>query len=339
MKNRRGLLTAILAAACLLLLGPAALSASVLKIASLSPDGSFWMEKMREGARKVEEKTAGRVTFRFYPGGVMGDDKAVLRKIRAGQLAGGAVMAGSLAKVYSDSKVYNLPFCFRSLEEVDFVRSRMDPELLKGFEANGFVVFGIMEGGFAYVLSQEPLRNLEDLKRQKMWVPDYDDTAVYIVKSFGVTPIPLPLADVLTGLQTGLINTTVSSPIGAVALQWHTQVRYLIEAPVMYLYAVLAVDRKDFEKLSPEDQKIVREEMGKVCRIIDKQNRADNVAATGALKKQGISFISPQGTDLDAWYRQAEAVVADMVKRGMISASIVERLNRDLAEFRAGRKK
>ncbi|MCU7941035.1 MAG: TRAP transporter substrate-binding protein DctP [gamma proteobacterium symbiont of Bathyaustriella thionipta] len=72
--------------------------AKTFKIATLSPDGSDWMQKMRSGAKEIKQKTNGRVKFKFYPGGVMGDDQAVLRKIRIGQLHGGALGGGSLIK-------------------------------------------------------------------------------------------------------------------------------------------------------------------------------------------------------------------------------------------------
>ncbi|UCE90510.1 MAG: TRAP transporter substrate-binding protein DctP, partial [Pseudomonadota bacterium] len=96
--------------------------ALVLKIATVSPDGAAWMTRMRAGAAEIAERTAGRVTFKFYPGGVMGNDQSVLRKIRVGQLHGGVVVGGSLAEVYSDTQIYSLPFLFQSLDEVDYVR-------------------------------------------------------------------------------------------------------------------------------------------------------------------------------------------------------------------------
>ena len=100
---------------------PAPAATLELKIATLSPDGSPWMLKMREGAKEILRKTDNRVRIKFYPGGVMGNDKAVMRKIRAGQLHGGALTGGSLQKVFSDAQVYSLPLKFRSLQEIDYV--------------------------------------------------------------------------------------------------------------------------------------------------------------------------------------------------------------------------
>ena len=267
--------------------------AVTFKIATLSPEGSFWMQKMREGAQQVTEETGNAVQFKFYPGGVMGDDQVVLRKIRLGQLQGGAVVSGSLASVYPDNQVYNLPIAFKTYEEVDYVRQKMDPVIQKGIEDNGLVVLGIAEGGFAYVMSREPVRSVADLIQQKMWIPDNDLTSLETVRTFGVSPIPLSIADVRAGLQTGLINTVTTSPIAAIALQWHTQVKYLTETPLLYIYGVLAVDDRAFQKLSAEQQMVVRDVMGRAFSEIDRQNRIDNVKALQALKDQGIEFVAP----------------------------------------------
>src|SRR5512139_2770804 len=124
--------------------------AVVFKIATIAPDGTHWMEEMRKGADEIEKQTQGRVQFRFYPGGVMGDDNTVLRKIRIGQLQGGAITGGGLSEIYPDTQIYSIPFTFSSYAEVDYVRKRVDPLLIAGLKEKGFISFGISEGGFAY---------------------------------------------------------------------------------------------------------------------------------------------------------------------------------------------
>ncbi|MBW2671720.1 MAG: TRAP transporter substrate-binding protein DctP, partial [Deltaproteobacteria bacterium] len=144
------------------------------KIATLSPEGSIWMEKMRDGAAELARRTDNRVRLKYYPGGVMGDDKAVLRKIRIDQLQGGAFVGGSLSHFYRDNQIYSLPMIFRSFKEIDYIREHLDQRIMDGFEAGGFVTFGIAEGGFAYVMSTVPIRTVEDMRRQKVWIPDND---------------------------------------------------------------------------------------------------------------------------------------------------------------------
>ncbi|MDH4206381.1 MAG: TRAP transporter substrate-binding protein DctP [Desulfobacteraceae bacterium] len=305
------------------------------KIATLSPDGSVWMEKMREGAEELARRTDNRVEMKFYPGGVMGDDKAVLRKIRIGQLQGGAFVSGSLSQFYPDNQIYSLPLFFRSFKEIDYVREHLDKQIIDGFEKGGFVTFGIAEGGFAYVMSTVPIRTVDDMRRQKVWIPDNDLMILETVKAFDITPIPLSIADVRAGLQTGLINTVTTPPIGALTLQWHTQINYLMDEPFLYIYGVLAVDREVFKKISPSDQQTFREIMGEVFKALDRRNREDNIKAIEALHKQGIEFIKPSSEALKKWYKDASEVPRRLVETDRLSQEMVDTLVSLLKEYRS----
>lgn len=330
-----GLLTASLLASALV----APVHAATLKIATLSPDGSLWMTKMRAGAADIKTRTEGRVEFKFYTGGTMGTDKAVLSKIRIGQLHGGAVTGGSLADAARDIQVYSLPLKFRGFNEVDAVRGKMDPVLSKQLEDSGYVNFGFAEGGFAYAMSKNvPVTSVAGLRKQRVWIPDNDHQAELGMKVFQVTPVPLSLADVLPSLQTGIIDTVASSPIAAVALQWHTQVKYFTDLPLSYFVGTLAIDKKAFARLAPADQAVVREVMTRVFREIDAQNRKDNVSAYGALLKQGIKPVKPTAADVADWERNGELATALMIKEGIVSAGAAQQLDTLLATARAGKK-
>lgn len=298
-----------------------------LKIATLSPEGSMWMEKMRKGAKQVAQKTDNRVTFKFYSGGVMGNDKAVLRKIRIGQLHGGAVVAGSLSQFFPANQLYAQPLKFKSLEEVDYVRKHMDQYIIDGLENAGFVTFGLIGGGFAYIMSQNPINTVQDLVEQKVWIPDNDKISQDSIKAFGVTPIPLPIADVRTSLQSGLINTVATSPVGAVILQWHTQIKYITNLPLIYLHAVLAVDKTQFLKIPQQDREIVSQVMTAALKEIDIQNREDDIKAIETLKARGVIFITPPKDDLDGWYETGRIASKKMVEAGILSQDLVDQLN------------
>ena len=309
--------------------------AVTLKVATLAPDGTSWMTEMRKGAEEIGQKTQGRVKLKFYPGGVMGNDKSVMRKIRIGQLHGGAFAAGSLSGISPDAQIYTLPFLFRSYQEVDFVRKRVDRLIKKGLENNGFVVLGISGGGFAYMMSKNPLRKVNDLKGQKVWLPEGDLIIETVFKLAGVTPVALPLADVYTGLQTGLVNTVGSSPIAAIAFQWHTSVSYLTDAPLVYLVGMLAVDKKAFARLKPEDQRVVQEVMAKTFDHLDRLNRKDNAEAQQALVSQGVQIVIPSPDELARWREIARQAIIELRGERVYSDEMLATIRRHLKEFRS----
>lgn len=317
---------------CLL---PAIAQATVFKIATLSPEGSYWMNVMRAGAEEVAQKTNNRVEIKFYPGGVMGDDMAVLRKIRIRQLHGGAITLGAVSQFYPDSQVYSLPMLFRNLDEVTYVRSKIDQQILQGLEQNGMVSFGLVEGGFAYIMSLSPITSVSQLRSSKAWVPSNDELAMEAVKAYDVQPIPLPLGDVLTGLQTGLIDTVAAPPIATIALHWHTQVRYLTDMPLLYSTGLLVIDKNAFSKLSKQDQQIMRDVLGRVFSEINKQNRIDNTSAFAAIQNQGIELVKPNSTELEEWRRYAQATITRLVASGKISKNILQTVEQYLQEFRS----
>jgi TRAP-type C4-dicarboxylate transport system substrate-binding protein len=324
------------AAAGLLVLGAAiGVQAATLKIATLSPDGSVWMKLLREGAEEVSGRTEGRVKFKFYPGGVMGDDKAVLRKIRLGQLHGAVLTAGGLTQTYTDIQLYNLPLLFESTEEVDYVRSRLDPQLLAGLEEQGFVSFGLAEVGFAYAMSRTPVTGVDEVQALKVWVPDGDLGAARAVASFGITPIPLSIADVLSGLQTGLINGVAVPPVAAIALQWHTQLEHVLDLPLLYVYGLLAMDDGAFGRLSAADQAVIREVMGQVVARVNARNRADHESAAAALRDQGLQWNEPTAAQVTEWQAYAQTATRQLLVEGFVSEDLYQALLDHLQNFRS----
>ena len=312
----------------------ASVDAKALKIATLAPAGTTWMKEMQAGAKIIGQRTAGRVKLKFYPGGVMGNDQSVHRKIKIGQLHGGAFTSGGLAQIDTSIQSLGLPMMFASLDEVDYVRQRIDPVLMTQMESNGFVILGITEGGFARILSKQPMQDLESLRNGKVWVPEGDKIGQIVFRALGITPISLPISDVFTGLQTGLIDTVAVNPTSAIALQWHTSTSYMTEVPITYLIGILAVQKKAFSKFSAADQAIIREEMDRVFKRMDKINRIDNQAAKAALQQQGITFVIPNPGETERWKRLSDQSIVEMVESGVIPREIVGQIRDHLQSFR-----
>lgn len=322
------------ASLALALISSFANAATTIKIATAAPDGTAWMREMRAGADAIKKGTSERVEIKFYPGGVMGDEPTVLRKIKIGQLHGGAFTGGELSQVDKDAQIYSLPFAFKTQDEVDKVRAQLDPLLKQKLEKDGFEILGISGGGFAYLVSVNDIKNKDDLKAAKVWIPQGDRIAEASFKAGGVTPIPLPLADVYTSLQTGLIDAAANTPAGTIAFQWHTKVRHMIDLPLTYVVGILIVDKKVYDALSPEDRKIVSDELGAAFGRLEKINRDDNVQAREALQKQGIAIAKPSTADTTAWEAVGTDARRHLVADGEISAEMSAALDKALAGAR-----
>jgi TRAP-type transport system periplasmic protein len=307
---------------------------TTFKIATIAPDGTTWMKEMRAGAEEVEAKTQGRVKLKFYPGGIMGNDASVLRKMRIGQLQGAAITGNSLSEIYPDAQLYSLPLLFRSYAEVDYVREKMDPILRKGLEDVDLVPIGFSEGGFAYLFSQRSVTSQDELKKCKIWIPENDPVNSTAFETAGVTPVPLPFADVYTGLQTGLLDTAVTLPTAAIAFQWHTKLTTLTDLPLSYIVGMLVINKKSFDKLSAADQAVVRKTMAVAFDRLNKLNRQDNEGALAALKKQGLEFNTLSIEERGRWQKFADEAILKLRDRGVYSPALLEELRGYLIHFR-----
>ena len=305
--------------------------AATLKIATVVPNGSSWMKEMKAAAKEVKQKTDGRVKIKYYPGGVMGSDKTVLRKMRSGQLHGGAISAGALAHIYNGVQLYSLPFTFKNIDEVRHIRTTFDPIISQGLADNGFQLLGLSEGGFAYLMSNKALTTAADIEGQKVWVPEGDLIGNEIFTVAGIKPIASPISNVYTGLQTGLLDTVTINPSGSIALQWHTKVSHLSDEPLLMIMGMLVVDQKAFKKIKADDQAIVKKAVAAAFKRLDDLNEAGNISAREALQKNGVIFDKPSGTE---WRQIAKQALENLKALKAYPADTYQQLQQALKDYR-----
>ena len=296
-----------------------------LRLATLAPDGSPWMRELRAAAEQVKAETGGRVEIRYFPGGVMGNDQAVLRRIRqGGQLQGGVLTSSELSLVYPDAPVYTLPFMFANWAEIDRVRPKVDPLLAAGFAERGFHMLGASGVGFAYLMSAKPMAGVEDVRRAKLWVPQNDAVAEMTFREGGASPIPLPIGDVFTSLQTGMVDMVANTPAGTVALQWHGRLKTLYDLPLVYVVGFIVVDQRAWSRIAPADQAIVDRIFKAASARVDQTIRRDDVAALEAMKKQGLTVVTPTPADAEYFREVGRRVLARLEAEQGISPAILK---------------
>lgn len=306
----------------------------LFKVASLAPEGSIWATRFNDFAREVLTKSNGEVGFKAYPGGVMGDDRAMHRKMRIGQLHGGGFTMIGIGEVVPDFRVLGIPFLFDSYEEVDQLTPRLMPRFQKAFNDKGLILLALTEVGFAHTMSTLPLTGLFELKKSRTWVPSGDSLNIIFLDTLGVVPIPLAIPDVLPALQTGMIDTVFNSFYGAIVLQWFTRIQYISDLPFVYAYGAFVLDRKKFSRLSPEQVDIVNNAAEKHFGLLLHDSRKSNKESLQVLKDNGVKVIAAADGEkerLRAFYDTAVQKMTGPV----FSREIYEESERLLADIRA----
>jgi len=304
-----------------------------IKVATLAPQNSGWATMFRAGAEEINERTEGRVTLRFYWGGAQGSEKKVLQKIQIGQLQGGTFSPTDFQSQYPDVNIFGLPFFFSDYEEVAYVRERMDETLEAGFADLGYKTFGFAGGGFAYVLSNEPVHGYEDLVGKKVWLPQGDLISYEAMKSLRLSPVPLPLTDVLTGLQTGLIDIVAIPPLVALALQWHTKVKFVSRIPVLYSVGFMAISERTLKKLSDNDRAVVTDVLTRLYSELDAESESEANAATAALINVGVQDVVLTEGEFDRIHAKMEVTNRVMAEKRMYSLQLLEEMEQHLADY------
>jgi TRAP-type C4-dicarboxylate transport system substrate-binding protein len=298
----------------------------IFKVASLAPEGSVWAKRFRDFSSEVTEKSGGEIGFKIYAGGVMGDDRAMYRKMRVGQLHGGGFTMTGISEVVPDFRILGIPFFFNSYEEVDVLREKLYPRLQKEFDKKNLVLMALSEVGFIYTMSQKPITTLDELKKSKAWAPEGDPISKALLESVGLTPIPLSIPDVLTSLQTGLIDTAFNSLYGSIVMQWFTRISYITDIPFVYAYGAFLLDKKTFSRLPADYAQMMHAVAKKHFAKLLTDTRQSNDEALQVLQDNDISLVklTPESRTELLNYREmtVEKLVGDAFSRGIYEEAV-----------------
>jgi TRAP-type C4-dicarboxylate transport system substrate-binding protein len=314
----------------LLLFATPALAQTTIKIASLAPEGSSWMNLFHEWQKAVEAGTAGRVKIKFYAGGVQGDEKDCLRKMRLGQISGAAITGIGLASVAPEVRVLDIA---RTYEELDALRAALNETLRKKFEEHGVVLLGWGDVGPVQLFSNRPIKTLDDIRATKLWLWSEDPMSKKLFDAVGLRGVPMGVPDVLPGLSTGAIDAYFASPLSALALQWSTHAKYVTSMVMSQASGASILSKKVFDQLSPADQKVVMDEALKLEKKVLAQIRGDNTKALDAMKKNGVEVVSTPPELVKLLRTKGEAVAEEAGKS--YSAEFQAQVHKLVDDYRA----
>ncbi|MDD5225517.1 MAG: TRAP transporter substrate-binding protein DctP [bacterium] len=267
----------------------------VIKWGTIAPENTNWGDVINKASREIENQTNGRVKWVWYFGAVMGDELDMIRKMRINQLQGLALLSVGLSKLAPEMIAFSLPDLFHSYEEVDCVFERSWPLVEKIMAARGFVIFGRADVGFTVLFSKNDLRTVEDFRKARFWTWEGLEVDKAVAGLFGVENlISLALPEVLTALQTGMVDTVYGTYYTDIALQWNTQVKYMSDPSKFagaYAPAMLVLKKNLYDSMPPDLQKIIRETTAGLFPPLRKQLRQDEDNAKRSLLKRGIKMM------------------------------------------------
>ncbi len=286
----------ILTVACLCVAGSAPLKAgadekTVIRYATLAPAQSAFGKILKAWGRTLEQETDGRVAFRIYSGGSQGDERDVVRKMRAGQIDSAGMTTIGLGTIVPSIRVLSAPGAIETYEQLGRVREKMNARFEQMFEEAGYVLLAWSDAGRGRIMSTSPIRRPEDLKARRPWAWKDDPIFNEFLKVVGANPVRLGIGEVYPGLQTKMIDVVPASAIGAVALQWFTKLKYMSKDSFGIIVGASMITKEKFDQLSPEDQAVLVQTAKRAALALDKVVRKDDAEAFQAMRRRGVEIV------------------------------------------------
>jgi TRAP-type C4-dicarboxylate transport system substrate-binding protein len=285
----------------------------LIKFATVAPEGSTWMNHMRDLDKALRKQSEGQVGFKIYAGGVAGDELDVLRKIRIGQIHSAAFSGVGFGQILPMVRVLDLPFLFRDHQEVDLAHRELQGFFSNRFREKAFELISWAEVGQVHVFSKKPIRKVGDLSPLKVWAWSGDPIAKETFTAMGTNPIPLAITDVTTSLNTGMIDTVYAPPLGALALQWTTSLSYMMSLPLAHSTGAVLITKAYVDRMPPDLFEMVKDAFQKAMLTLTADLRTQNEETIRLMEKRGLTALPvPSGPDLQAFYNIHDQVASTL---------------------------
>lgn len=274
-----------------------------IKFATVAPEGSIWVNYMRDLDKRLDERSNGRLRLHIYAGGIAGDELDVLKKIRIGQLHCAAFSGVGITEILPAWRVMDLPFLFRNIDEVKEVQNKLNNFFSEEFRNKGFEYISWAEVGDVYLFSKKEIKKRDDLKGMKIWTWSGDPVSKKTFTIMGSTPISLAITDVTTAINTNMIDTVYAPPVGALAMQWHENMKYMTGIPIAHSTGAILVSKKYFDRFPEELSNIFKEEVKLFMSKLTDELQVQTTDAIKVIKDKGITMSpAPEGNELQRFY-------------------------------------
>jgi TRAP-type C4-dicarboxylate transport system substrate-binding protein len=305
-----------------------------LKLATLAPTGSTYHKSLLALREEWKKTSGGQVDLVVYPDGKLGGEGETVNLMAVNSIQAAMLTAVGLSEIEKGvAGLQSLPMGFHNLEEVDYVGTKLQPLLERRLAEKGFVVLFWSDAGWVRLFAKEPFRTPDDLKRFKLftWAGHPDQVQIY--KSAGFNPVPLETADILPGLQTGLIEAAPLAPVFALAGQVDTRAPHMLELNWAPLVGACVVRQEAWQRIPANLRPALLEAAAKTGAEIKAKGRQESVEAVRAMQKRGLK-VTPVSAELEAQWRAAAEIAYPSIRGTIVPADVFDQALAAIREYR-----
>jgi TRAP-type transport system periplasmic protein len=316
--------------------GRAAAEPVTLRFATVAPEGTGWARAFRAFARDVEAMTNGQLRVKWYFGGIGGDESAVPERIKRGQLDGEAA-AITCTSIAPSLRVMRVVGMFRRREETHAVIARLRPRLDAEFKKAGYVSLSVVWFGSDIAFSREPIRSMEDLRRQRLWIWNLDPVWPTEMKALGMNVVELPVEEAGHAYDEGRIDGFLALPSAALAFQWSARTHYVSNLAIASMPACVVVSSAAFEALPFESQAALRAAAAKATLHFEDINATQEDALLGGLFDRQGTHLVPASPTFRATFLELARAARDSLPESLVPKALITQVLGWLSDFRAER--
>jgi len=307
-----------------------------IKLTTLAPKGSSYHRALQRMAEAWREASGGSVDLIIYPGGIQGGEAAMVERMWINQAQAGLLTAVGLEAIEPGvSGLQNIPMVFRDLDEVEYVGEQLQPRLEARMRDKGFVILAWVDTGWVRFFSRTPVVRFDDLKKLKLFTWAGDPKSVRIMTRVGLDPVPLETGDILTGLQTGLIDAVPMPPLYALSSQVYRPAPHMLRLNWAPLVGALVISKRSWERLPAGIRPAFLEAAQRAGAEIKAAGRGEGEAAVLSMVEKWNLTVHEVTPEIEAEWRKVAESVYPEVREKMVPADIFDEVLRLLAVYRA----
>ena len=306
---------------------------TIIRLGTLVPKGSRWHEILLTMGEEWKKASGGKIELRIYPGGEQGDEPEMVQKLRIKKLQAVAISGAGLSGIDASVSALQIPMMLNSYEELDFVRDKISPRLEKELALRGFVVLNWGDAGWVHFFTKQAAVHPDEIRKMRLCVLQGDNSTFELYKINGFHPIALAATDILTGLQTGLVDAIQSPPLVALSNQWFGGAKNMLDIQFAQLVGATVVTKDVWDKIPAPVQKEMMASARTAGVALRDEIRKSEAGSIPLMQQFGLNVVHADAKATAEWRQLAEGIWPKL-RGGVVPPDLFDEVKRLRDDYR-----